>query len=75
MNRTEKRATLRILKRKKGLQKKTTKGASGKLPQYIIDDRKSKSDKKLQRAVDEGISKNPSKIVVGDFEDYNAEVK
>ena len=46
MNRQEKRQYIRNMKAKKGLKKKRTKGASGKLPQYILDEKKRKRDKK-----------------------------
>lgn len=48
MNRIEKRQYIRNIKSKKGLQKKSTKGVFGKLPQYIIDLReKRKNNQKL----------------------------
>lgn len=49
MNRIQKRAFIRNMKSKKGLKKKRTKGAFGRLPPYIAEDRKAKWVKKAEK--------------------------
>ena len=46
MNRIEKRNLIHKFKKAKGLQKKKTKGSFGRLPEYIMDNRKNKALKK-----------------------------
>lgn len=53
MNRIEKRQYIRIAKHSKGLRRKHAKGTFGRPPEYEMEDRKRKNDKKLQKAVDE----------------------
>ena len=48
MSRSEMRNLIRKFKGKKGLQKKNTKGAFSRPPEYIMDNRKNKVLKKSQ---------------------------
>jgi len=65
MNRVEKRAYIHNTKRLKGLNKKRTKGAFGKLPQHIAEERVMKIKQKIEKTMKEelaGNTKNEPKI-------------
>lgn len=49
MNRTEKRNLIRKYNKRKGLQKKKSKGSYGRPPEYIMEDRKQKLLKKAKK--------------------------
>ena len=46
MNRVENRNLIHKFKKVKGLQKKKTKGSFGRLPEYVMDNKKNKALKK-----------------------------
>ena len=57
MNRSEMRNLTRKFKGKRGLKKKHTKGSFGRLPEYIMDDRKKKALKKSQNIETKEVTK------------------
>jgi len=57
MNRIQKRAFIRNIKGRKGLQKKATKGAFGKLPQHLADERVRKIKQMIEKTMKEELAK------------------
>lgn len=73
MNRVEMRKFLHKLKKVKGLQKKKNKGAFGRPPKYIMEDRKKKA---LKKVYDKGVSVETKEVTKSDTQPVvNKEVK